>query len=123
MQSFVFLLLSIIPVVHSMKLCAYVGYRGKAKVNNTKECPPQKGHCAKNYTISYIDIPPYSISEIFEDILKACCENCVNVTVVKRYTNISQIDFTVSFYLFVQHGNKKNRVSDQSEAYINATLQ
>ena len=72
------------------KKCAYIGYRGREDLKNKTECP-KTIQCTKKYTISYIDVPPYSTSQIFEGILQTCCQGCANISSVKMYTNISEV--------------------------------
>ena len=73
--------------------CSYVGYRGREDSKNKTECP-KTIQCTKEYTISYIDVPPYSTSRIFEGILQTCCKSCVNISTVKLYTNISEVQLS-----------------------------
>ena len=70
--------------------CTYIEYRGRDATQQKGKCS-QTNTCKKNFTISMIDLPPYSTSEIFETILQRCCGPCTSITHVKKYTNITEV--------------------------------
>ena len=84
------LLWTIAPTESTLNKCTYIEYRGRNATHKNAECS-QTQICQKNFTISIINLPPYSTSKIFEKIVKHCCGPCTNITNTKNYTNITEV--------------------------------
>ena len=76
--------------------CTHIEYRGRNATQHNAKCL-QTATCRKNFSISIINLPPYSTSRIFETIVQHCCGPCTNIDLLESYTNITEVRVLYAF--------------------------
>lgn len=72
--------------------CRYIHYRGKSNDDSEFNCS-RSSICNKQYNISYVQYPPYSTSQLLENMLMKCCGQCIHIHLGKQLMNVSEITF------------------------------
>lgn len=52
---------------------------------------PDIQFCKKSFNLSYIDMPPYTPTNIIEKLINICCRNCSKHSIKKIFNNISEV--------------------------------
>lgn len=74
--------------------CHHIEYKYDEKLSprsNINICIDNK-ICNRNFTISYVEFPPYSMAETVQLRLHACCGACVDITKIRQFKNITELN-------------------------------